>query len=157
MPNDASPTREQVAVLMAQTFALVQACPVGRATTYGWLAKALGYPRGARMVGWFINEASAGVPAQRVVNSKGELTGSWAFGSPDRMRDLLASEGITFSDDGRVDLKRYGWDPSRDLTEAERADVLSGASQNSVTVSDRLLYLLRNDPASPLRGASSGV
>src|SRR5215813_11965773 len=99
MSDELSPVREQVATLMARVFALVRACPVGRVTTYGWLAKAVGYPRGARMVGWIMNESPAGVPAQRVINSKGELTGSWAFGSPGLMRQLLESEGIVFSAD----------------------------------------------------------
>src|SRR5712692_10119775 len=99
MSNETSPTNEQVETLMARVFALVRACPVGRVTTYGWLAKVVGYPRGARMVGWLMNEASPGVPAQRVINSKGELSWSWAFGSPDRMRLLLESEGIIFSDE----------------------------------------------------------
>ena len=69
------------------------------------------------------------------------------------MRQLLENEGIIFSEDGRVDLKRYGWDPSRDLSEEERERILAAAANNSVDVSERLLQLLRNDPASPLRSA----
>ena len=155
MSDETSPTTEQASTLMARVFALVRACPVGRVTTYGWLAKAIGYPRGARMVGWFMNESPEGVPAQRVINSKGELSGSWAFGSPDLMRQLLEAEGIVFSADGRVDLKRYGWDPSRDLSEEELKRILDTAGTGSVAVNARLLALLRNDPASPLRGADS--
>src|SRR5881275_1791777 len=127
MSNEMSLTSEQVATLSASVFALVRACPVGRVTTYGALAKAVGYPRGARMVGWIMNEAPEGVPAQRVINSKGELSGSWAFGSPGLMRQLLEAEGIVFSADGRVDLKRYGWDPSRDLNEEEVRGILENA------------------------------
>src|SRR5258706_1741222 len=115
MPDEVSPTNEQVALLMARVFALVQACPAGRVTTYGWIGKALGYPRGARMIGWIMNEAVHGVPAQRVISSKGELTGGWAFGGADKMRALLEAEGVTFSADERVDLKRYAWNPSLDL------------------------------------------
>src|SRR5437660_10428016 len=151
MPNEMSPTDEQVGSLMARVFALVRACPAGRVTTYGWIGKALGYPRGARMVGWFMNESPEGVPAQRVINSKGELSGSWAFGSPGRMRQLLEAEGIVFSADERVDLKRYGWDPSRDLTEEELKHILDDAASMSVDVSERLLHLMQGDPASPLR------
>jgi alkylated DNA nucleotide flippase Atl1 len=51
MANDTSPTSEQASALSARVFALVLACPIGRVTTYGWLAKAVGYPRGARMIG----------------------------------------------------------------------------------------------------------
>src|SRR5512142_2186396 len=110
-------TSDEATLLSAKVFALVHACPSGHVTTYSWLAKAIGYPRGARMVGWIMNESPEGVPAHRVINSKGELSGSWAFGSPDLMRQLLENEGILFSEDGRVDLKRFGWDPSRDLSE----------------------------------------
>ncbi len=152
MANDLSPTPEQATTLSAQVFALVCACPVGRVTTYGALAKAVGYPRGARMVGWIMNETPEGVPAQRVINSKGELSGSWAFGSPDLMRQLLENEGILFSEAGRVDLKRFGWDPSRDLSEEELKLILDDAAGIQYGVSERLLGLMRNDPASPLRG-----
>ena len=152
MSDETSATQQQVATLKARVFALVRACPAGRVTTYGWLAKAAGYPRGARMVGWFMNESPEGVPAQRVINSKGELSGSWAFGSADLMRQLLEAEGITFSADGRVDLKRYGWDPSRDLNEEELQQILDDAVNIPVDVSKRLLHLMQNDPASPMRG-----
>src|SRR6266702_6294624 len=138
MSNETSPTNEQVETLMARVFALVRACPVGRVTTYGWLAKALGYPRGARMIGWIMNESAEGVPAQRVINSKGELSGSWAFGSPDLMRQLLYNEGIIFSEDGRVDLKRYGWEPMRDLSREELQGILDDANDMQYKASSKL-------------------
>ena len=154
MANETSPTPEQVATLVAQVFALVRACPAGRVTTYGWIAKAIGYPRGARMVGWIMNEASDGVPAQRVINSKGELSGSWAFGHKGKMRSLLEAEGIVFSQDERVDLKRYGWDPTRDLSAEELRDIVDKASPNDhYEVSNQLLDSVRNDPASPMRAS----
>ena len=152
MSNESSPTHEQVATLKAQVFALVKACPAGRVTTYGWIGKALGYPRGARMIGWIMNETPEGVPAQRVINSKGELSGSWAFGSPNLMRQLLEAEGIVFSAEERVDMKRFGWDPSRDLSEEELKQILDDAAGVQYGVSERLLGLMRNDPASPLHG-----
>ncbi len=62
MSNETSPTHKQVATLKAQVFALVNACPAGRVTTYGWIGKALGYPRGARMIGWIMNEAPTAYP-----------------------------------------------------------------------------------------------
>jgi methylated-DNA-protein-cysteine methyltransferase-like protein len=150
------PLQTTAATLMAQVFALVRACPTGRVTTYGWLAKAVGYPRGARMIGWIMNEATGDVPAQRVVNSKGELSGSWAFATPGVMRDTLASEGITFLEDGRVDLKRYGWDPSRDLDDAQRATMLAGATGAPTQPGERLLHLLHHDVASPFRQGGGG-
>src|SRR5437660_8816491 len=151
MSNEPSPINEQTTTIAAHVYALVRVCPAGRVTTYGWLAKAVGYPRGARMVGWIMNESAEGVPAQRVINSKGELSGSWAFGQPGLMRQLLEAEGIVFSAEGRVDLKRYGWDPARDLSEEELKNILDEAANTSVDVSERLEGLLRNDPASPLR------
>jgi methylated-DNA-protein-cysteine methyltransferase related protein len=153
MTNDISPMPEQAATLSARVFALVRACPAGRVTTYGWLAKTVGYPRGARMVGWVMNESPQGVPAQRVINSKGELSGSWAFGQSDTMRQLLEAEGIVFSSDDRVDMKRYGWDPTRDLTEEALKHILEDASNTPVKPSERLIYLMRNDPASPIRSS----
>lgn len=151
MADETPPTRGQVvASLKGQVYALVRACPVGKVTTYGWIGKALGYPRGARMIGWIMNESPEGVPAQRVINSKGELSGSWAFGQRGRMRKLLEAEGIVFSEDERVDLKRYGWDPSRDLSAEELQRVLASAAA-PVDPTPRLLNLMLNDPASPFR------
>ncbi len=153
MSNETSPLYEQAVALKARVFALVRACPVGNVTTYGWLAKAVGYPRGARMIGWIMNETPEGVPAQRVINSKGELSGSWAFGQRGRMRKLLEAEGIAFSEDERVDLKRYGWDPSRDLSQEELKHILDSAATTAVSPSQQLLNLLQNNPASPMRGS----
>jgi methylated-DNA-protein-cysteine methyltransferase-like protein len=153
MTDEAPSTYDQATLLKARVFALVRACPVGRVTTYGWLAKTVGYPRGARMVGWIMNEASSGVPAQRVINSKGELSGGWAFGSPDRMRLLLESEGVTFSDEGRVDLKHYGWDPARDLSQAQIEQIFNGVDESSEQPSPRLVGLMEHDAASPFKRA----
>lgn len=156
MPDGGTPeeiTRDMARALAARVYALVRACPPGRVTTYGWLAKAIGYPRGARMVGWIMNESPRwqSVPAQRVINSKGELTGSWAFGQKGRMRALLEAEGIVFGENGAVDLKRYGWDPNRDLSDDERQAILAGADPDDAEASDELMRLLRDDPASPFR------
>jgi methylated-DNA-protein-cysteine methyltransferase-like protein len=152
MMNEAPSTQNQAAILKARVFALVRACPAGRVVTYGWLAKMIGYARAARMVGWMMNEASPGVPAQRVINSKGELSGSWAFGSPDRMRLLLESEGIVFSDEGRVDLKRYGWDPARDLSPIQIEEIFNSVDETSELPSPRLVSLMEHDPTSPFKG-----
>ncbi|GCE31500.1 hypothetical protein KDA_69840 [Dictyobacter alpinus] len=151
MPDIVGDFRHQIATLMAQVFALVQECPPGRVTTYGWLGKAVGYPRGARMIGFLMHEAPEGVPAQRVINSKGELTGSRAFGQIGRMRQLLEQDGVTFLEDGRVDLKRYSWDPNSDLSEDERQQILANASSTAIEPSPRLLTLLHTDPASPFK------
>lgn len=159
MSDEKAAVQAETATLMARVFALVRACPVGRVTTYGWIGKAVGYPRGARMIGWFMNEvpnAGKDVPAQRVINSKGELSGSWAFGQRGRMRQLLEAEGIVFSPDERVDLKRYGWDPSRDLSEEERERIMAEAVDDQIVISERLTHLLLNDKASPMRDVGRG-
>ena len=159
IPSSGQPiNRPGAARLAAQVYALVRACPPGRVTTYGWIGAAMGYPRGARMVGWFMNKTPKGgnVPAQRVINSKGELSGSWAFGQRGRMRELLEQEGIVFSPEGRVDLKRFGWNPSRDLSDEERADILSAGEAAPTEVDDELLRLLMDDPASPFRIQPTG-
>jgi methylated-DNA-protein-cysteine methyltransferase-like protein len=146
-------TRERAATLMAQVYALVRACPTGRVTTYGAIGGALGYPRGARMIGWIMNETPKGasVPAQRVVSAKGELTGSWAFGQKGRMRQLLEAEGVPFTEAGAVDMKRATWDPRRDLTPEALEALVSGAYSAQIEPSDNLMRLLRDDPASPFR------
>jgi len=156
-PHQGQPVAQgDIALLAAKVYALVRACPKSKVTTYGWIGSAVGYPRGARMVGWIMNETPKGasVPAHRVINSKGELSGSWAFGQKGRMRELLEAEGIVFNEAGRVDMKRYGWDPSRDLGADERQAILAQAG--SVPVSDRLMHLVWDDPASPLRIGNSG-
>ncbi|GHO42808.1 MGMT family protein [Ktedonospora formicarum] len=157
MQQESSSTPKPVAIIKAQVFALVNACPAGRVTTYGWIGKALGYPRGARMIGWIMNDAHGDVPAQRVVNSKGELSGSWAFGQKGRMRQLLEAEGVELLSEERVDIKRYGWDPSRDLDPNELRHIIETTSPDMSGSSKRLLFLLQNDPASPLREELRGT
>jgi methylated-DNA-protein-cysteine methyltransferase-like protein len=153
-------THEEARMLARDVYALVCACPAGCVTTYGWIGAALGYPRGARMIGWFMNETPdrLNVPAHRVINAKGELTGSWAFGQRGRMRALLEAEGIVFDEHGRVNMKRYGWDPSRDMSAAERERILASAATNEpVHVSDNLMHLLLDDPASPYRPGATAA
>jgi methylated-DNA-protein-cysteine methyltransferase-like protein len=102
--------------------ALVAAIPRGRVTTYGLIAAALGDPRKAREVGWVLYDLPDGhdLPAHRVVNKEGKLSGAWAFGHPDRptrppldsrQHELLLAEGVPFLPDGRVDLSKVLWEP----------------------------------------------
>ena len=72
------------------------------------------------------------------------------------MRELLEQEGVVFSSEGRVDLKRFGWDPSHDLSDDERADILAAADKVPADVDDELLRLLMDDPASPFRIQPTG-
>ncbi|MGZ3581767.1 MAG: MGMT family protein [Ktedonobacterales bacterium] len=150
---DSPMMRQHLGGIARRVYALVRACPAGRVTTYGWLGAAVGYPKAARVIGWIMNNTPRGLelPAQRVINSKGELTGSWAFGQKGRMRQLLESEGIVFSEKGTVDLKRYGWQPLVDLTDEERERIFAEADTIPAEPSDQLLHLVLDDPTSPFR------
>lgn len=97
---------------------VVRLIPPGRVTTYGAIARYLGTPKSARMVGWAMNAAHAvepPVPAQRVVNRNGMLSGKLHFGDPDRMRHLLTLEGVEVSDDHIVRFRDLFWDPVTEL------------------------------------------
>lgn len=91
--------------------------PYGRVTSYGAIAKYLGAARSARMVGWAMNGATAqeDVPAHRVVNRNGLLTGKHHFGGSTLMQQLLENEGIEVRNDQVVNLSRYFWDPAIEL------------------------------------------
>lgn len=96
---------------------IVQRIPSGSVTTYGRIALALGSPRSARMVGWAMSHLpdDHDLPAHRVVNHAGILTGAQAWGNPEIMRDLLLEEGVPFAGEWQVDLRECLWDPSDDL------------------------------------------
>ncbi len=101
----------------ADVYDVVRLVPKGRVTTYGAIAHYLGSKGSARMVGWAMN-ASHGmndVPAHRVVNRIGLLTGKNHFSSPDIMQQLLESEGIEIADDQVVDFQKHFWDPGIEL------------------------------------------
>lgn len=93
--------------------------PPGRVTSYGAIGRYLGAARSARMVGWAMNLAhhrQPPVPAHRVVNSAGLLTGKAHFGSPTAMEDLLAAEGVVVRENRVVNFKTLFWDPGLELT-----------------------------------------
>jgi methylated-DNA-protein-cysteine methyltransferase related protein len=96
---------------------VVRQVPPGRVTTYGAIAQFLSLRAGARMVGWAMNACHArpDVPAHRVVNRLGILSGKNFFGSPTRMQELLEAEGVTVEDDRVIDFKTRLWDPSTEL------------------------------------------
>lgn len=101
-----------------QVYDLVRQVPKGRVTSYGAIAAALGTRGAARMVGWAMNNAHSirpKVPAHRVVNRKGLLTGKMHFGDPDRMQQLLEAEGIQVKADQVQDFSRLYWDPVVEL------------------------------------------
>ncbi|HSV76166.1 MAG TPA: MGMT family protein [Bacteroidales bacterium] len=101
-----------------EVYAVVRLIPSGRVTSYGAIAKYLATAGSARMVGWAMNNAhscSDYVPAHRVVNRKGLLTGKHHFGGPSVMQQLLESEGIRIIEDKVVDLGNCFWDPVKEL------------------------------------------
>lgn len=97
---------------------VVRLIPSGRVTSYGAIARYLGAPRSSRMVGWAMNNAHSlpDVPAHRVVNRNGLLTGKMHFSTPSRMEELLKQEGIDVVDDQIQQFKVVFWDPSCELS-----------------------------------------
>ena len=87
-----------------------RAVPEGKVITYGQAALLCGYPKNARQVGYGLKKELAGdVPAYKVVNSQGVLSGAASFEHPGLQRILLEEEGIEVSMDNKVDLKKYVW------------------------------------------------
>lgn len=101
----------------ARVYRLVRSVPPGKVTTYGTIAAVLGDRRGARMVGWAMSNCPEDISAiaHRVVNRYGELSGGWAWGHPDVMKQLLIEEGVTFVDEYQVDLQRHLWIPPMEV------------------------------------------
>jgi methylated-DNA-protein-cysteine methyltransferase related protein len=99
-------------------YEVVKLIPFGRATSYGAIANYLGSRGSARMVGWAMNashHAPVPIPAHRVVNRIGMLTGKQHFGSPDLMQQLLESEGAIIEDDQIKNFSKIFWDPAKEL------------------------------------------
>jgi methylated-DNA-protein-cysteine methyltransferase-like protein len=101
-----------------KVYQIARLIPYGRVTSYRAIARYLGSPGSARMVGWAMNQShdtTVSIPAHRVVNRNGLLTGKHHFGGPMIMQQLLESEGIIVIDDQIVDFEKYFWDPSKEL------------------------------------------
>lgn len=99
-------------------FDVVRQIPKGRVTSYGAIAAYLGAKSSARMVGWAMNNAHAvtpKVPAHRVVNRNGMLTGKAHFSTPTKMEELLKKEGIKVKNDTIIHFENYFWDPAKEL------------------------------------------
>lgn len=102
----------------ADVFDVARQIPKGKVTSYGAIAAYLGTKLSARMVGWAMNAAGSAkpkVPAQRVVNRNGMLTGKHHFPTPTMMEELLKKDGVTVKNDTVVDFKERFWDPSQAL------------------------------------------
>lgn len=98
-------------------YEVVKLIPRGRVTSYGAIAKYLGAAKSSRLVGYAMNNAHAypDVPAHRVVNRNGLLTGKHHFATPTRMQELLEQEGIEVSQDQIKDFARLFWNPVQEL------------------------------------------
>jgi len=96
-----------------RVYEIVRQIPVGKVTSYGAIAKALGTARSARMVGWAMNASHnlEDVPAHRVVNRKGLLTGKHHFEGTNLMQQLLENEGVKIKENQILDLEKHYWEP----------------------------------------------
>ncbi|MEO8253964.1 MAG: MGMT family protein [Flavobacterium sp.] len=99
----------------ARVYEVARQIPYGRVTSYGAIAKALGLARSARMVGWAMNACHnmEDIPAHRVVNRKGLLTGKFHFDGTNLMQQLLENEGVKVVDNQIVDFEKHFWDPQK--------------------------------------------
>ena len=100
-----------------RVYEIARQIPEGKVTSYGAIAKALGTARSARMVGWAMNSCHnlEDVPAHRVVNRKGLLTGKHHFDGTNLMQQLLENEGIKVLNNQIVDFEKYFWTPEMSL------------------------------------------
>ncbi|MBC8344501.1 MAG: MGMT family protein [Bacteroidetes bacterium] len=101
-----------------KVYEVVRHVPYGRITTYGHIAEYIGAKGASRMVGWAMNASHGGdppVPAHRVVNRKGLLTGKHHFQTEDMMQRLLTNEGVDVKDDRVVDFEKLLWIPVKEM------------------------------------------
>ena len=103
-----------------KVYQVVKLIPAGRVTSYGAIARSIGSPGAGRMVGWALNKSFSDqgfIPAHRVVNRNGRLTGKIHFGGKEIMKELLISEGVRILDDQVVDFSNLFWDPIKNIEE----------------------------------------
>jgi methylated-DNA-protein-cysteine methyltransferase related protein len=113
-----NPSGKNEETFFVQVYAVARQIPKGRVTSYGAIAACLGTRLSARMVGWAMNGAGHArprVPAHRVVNRNGMLTGKHHFSDPDMMQKLLEKEGIKVENDTVVDFEKIFWDPAGEI------------------------------------------
>lgn len=101
-----------------KVFEVTKQIPFGRVTSYGAIARCIGSAQSSRMVGWALNKCiynEDAIPAHRVVNRIGLLTGKNHFRTPTLMKELLESEGIKIKNDKVADFEKLFWDPMKEL------------------------------------------
>ncbi|MEZ4505850.1 MAG: methylated-DNA--[protein]-cysteine S-methyltransferase [Thermomicrobiales bacterium] len=135
-----------------RVFEIVRQIPEGRVTTYGDIAFALGDPRGARQVGWAIAGSPPGLelPFHRVVNREGFLSGGWAFGHPEILKQRLVAEGVPFRDEYTVDIARCRWTLGASSAPPTKCTT-SSRSPSSMTTSGKVERLM----ISPFRSTTT--
>jgi len=102
----------------SKVYEVTRLIPYGRITSYGAIARYIGSGRSARMVGWSLNASHSNpdfIPAHRVVNRNGLLTGKHHFGNSTTMVQLLQNEGIIIENDRIINFKEKFWDPGTEL------------------------------------------
>ncbi|MGB4292597.1 MAG: MGMT family protein [Bacteroidales bacterium] len=113
--------RSQNISFFERVYEVVRQIPYGRVTSYGAIARYLGTGQSARMVGWALNVCNhAAIPAHRVVNRNGLLTGKHHFGTPLLMQQLLENEGLVIEDDRILNFHERFWDPSKELSSSNK-------------------------------------
>ena len=106
------------ATFFVKVYEIVKQIPYGKVTSYGAIARYLGSGRSARMVGWAMNQSHTrkdNIPAHRVVNRNGILTGKHHFGGGNIMQNLLENEGIMVKHDKIIDFNKHFWDPIKEI------------------------------------------
>lgn len=110
--------KKEKELLKRAVYEIVSTIPFGRATSYGAIAKAAGYPNMSRLIGKIMSECNSektGIPAHRVVNSQGVLSAKKAFGNPEEMQKLLEAEGISVTNDRIKNWKKVFWNPIEEI------------------------------------------
>lgn len=116
--NEKKPLMTGTANSYDHIYEVVRLIPKGRVTSYGAIAEAIGARSGARLVGYALAHSHTifpEVPAHRVVNSQGLLTGKHHFSTPDEMQQLLEKEGVVVEKDRVVDFKKLFWHPIKEI------------------------------------------
>ena len=96
-------------MLFKKIYEIVERIPCGKVTTYGQIARMLGNPRLARVVGYALHASPANLPCHRVVDRFGTLSGVFEHDGINEQRELLCQEGVGFTKDGRVELEQFMW------------------------------------------------
>lgn len=117
-PRSVLPSGKAENDFFTRVYEVVRLIPKGRVTSYGAIAKFIGSGQSARMVGWAMNASHRQhpkVPAHRVVNRNGQLSGKMHFADPEQMERLLRKEKIAVIKDTIVDFDQHFWDPAKEM------------------------------------------